>query len=186
MSLSTTLICISLAMDAFAVAICKGLAMKRMSMKKAIMIGWYFGFFQGLMPLIGYFLGTTFKDAITAYDHWFAFGLLFLIGISMIKESLSKEDDKVNDSVAFKAMIVLAIATSIDALAAGITFAIIKTPIVLAVSFTAIITFSLSVVGVKIGNSFGIRYKSKAELAGGIALILLGSRILFEHLGGYA
>ena len=184
MSLFTILtLSVGLAMDAFAVSICKGLAMKSMSWKKAIIIGGYFGFFQGLMPLIGYLLGSTFKDYITSVDHWIAFGLLLLIGFSMIKEALSKEEENVNDSVSFRVMIVLAIATSIDALAIGVTFALVDAPLLLAILSIGIITFFLSILGVKIGNVFGIRYKAKAELAGGIVLILLGFKILLEHLG---
>ncbi len=184
MSLFTILtLSVGLAMDAFAVSICKGLAMKSMSWKKAIIIGGYFGFFQGLMPLIGYLLGSTFKNYITSFDHWIAFGLLLLIGFSMMKEALSKEEENVNDSVSFRVMIVLAIATSIDALAIGVTFALVDAPLLLAILSIGIITFFLSILGVKIGNVFGIRYKAKAELAGGIVLILLGFKILFEHLG---
>jgi putative Mn2+ efflux pump MntP len=187
MSIFTILtLSVGLAMDAFAVAICKGLAMKKMSVKKALIIGGYFGFFQGAMPLIGYLLGITFKSSINACDHWIAFGLLCLIGINMIREAMSKEEESVNDSVAFKIMIVLAIATSIDALAIGVTFAIVDAPIIQAVSLIAIITFMLSIIGVKIGNVFGIRYKSKAEFLGGIVLIVLGFKILFEHLGYFA
>jgi putative Mn2+ efflux pump MntP len=187
MSIFTILtLSVGLAMDAFAVAICKGLAMKKMSIKKALIIGGYFGFFQGAMPLIGYFLGITFKKSISACDHWIAFGLLSLIGISMIREALNKEEENVNDSVAFKTMIILALATSIDALAVGVTFAIVDAPIIQACSLIAIITFVLSMIGVKIGHVFGIRFKSKAEFAGGIVLIILGFKILFEHLGIFA
>ncbi len=184
MSILTILtLAVGLAMDAFAVAICKGLAMKKMSIKKALIIGGYFGFFQGAMPIIGYFLGITFRDSINACDHWIAFGLLAIIGISMIREAMSKEEESVNDSVTFKTMVVLALATSIDALAIGVTFAIIDAPIIKAASLIAIITFILSMVGVKIGNVFGIRYKAKAEFIGGFVLIILGFKILFEHLG---
>lgn len=187
MSIFTILtLSVGLAMDAFAVAICKGLALKKMSIKKALIIGGYFGFFQGAMPIIGYSLGITFKNSISACDHWIAFGLLGLIGISMIREAMSKEEENVNDSVAFKTMVVLALATSIDALAIGVTFAIIDAPIIQAASLIAIITFLLSMVGVKIGHVFGIRYKAKAEFAGGIVLIVLGFKILFEHLGLFA
>lgn len=184
MSILTILtLSVGLAMDAFAVAICKGLAMKQMSYNKAIIIGGYFGFFQGAMPLLGYFLGTTFKASITTIDHWIAFGLLVLIGASMLKESFSKEEDKICDSVSLKPMLILAIATSIDALAVGVTFALIDAPIILSISMIASITFLLSILGVKIGNIFGMRYKSKAELAGGAVLIVLGIKILLEHLG---
>lgn len=173
---------IGLAMDAFAVAVCKGLSMSKMKWKNAIIIGLYFGFFQGFMPIIGYLLGVNFQDKISSIDHWIAFILLGAIGINMLKEALSKDCEKQNDSVKFKDMIVLAIATSIDALAIGITFAFLKVNVVLAVSLIGIITFAISVAGVKIGNIFGDKYEKKAEFAGGLILILLGGRILLEHL----
>lgn len=177
------LIGIGLAMDAFAVSICKGLSMKKMNWKNAIIIALYFGVFQALMPLIGYFLGMTFESIVTTFDHWVAFALLTLIGGGMIKESFDDEDDKKNDKVDFKTMVVLAIATSIDALAIGITFAFFDVNIVLAVSIIGIITVIISVLGVKIGNRFGDKYQNKAQLMGGIILVLLGFKILFEHLG---
>ena len=178
------LIAVSLAMDAFAVSICKGLSMKKMDWKKAIIIALYFGIFQGGMPLIGYLLGVGFEESIKFIDHWIAFGLLAFIGGNMIKEALSKnEDDEVDDKVDFKTMIVLAIATSIDALAIGVTFAFLNVNIVLAVSLIAAITFVISCIGVKLGNVFGDKYEKKAELAGGIVLILIGLKILLEHLG---
>lgn len=177
------LISIGLAMDAFAVSICKGLSMKKMSWKKAGIIGLYFGIFQAGMPLIGYFLGSTFANFVTNVDHWIAFILLGFIGISMIKEALSKECDSLNDNVDFKTMVILAIATSIDALAIGVTFAFLKVNVVLAVSSIGIITCILSVIGVKIGNVFGDKYENKAQLAGGLILILLGTKILLEHVG---
>ena len=178
------LIAVSLAMDAFAVSICKGLSMKKMDWKKAIIIALYFGLFQGGMPLIGYLLGVGFEESIKFIDHWIAFGLLAFIGGNMIKEALSKnEDDEVDDKVDFKTMIVLAIATSIDALAVGVTFAFLNVNIILAVSLIAIITFIISCIGVKLGNVFGDKYEKKAELAGGIVLILIGLKILLEHLG---
>lgn len=178
------LIAISLAMDAFAVSICKGLSMKKMDWKKAIIIALYFGLFQGGMPLIGYILGVGFEESIKFIDHWIAFGLLAFIGGNMIKEALSKnEDDEVDDKVDFKTMIVLAIATSIDALAVGVTFAFLNVNIILAVSLIAIITFIISCFGVKLGNVFGDKYEKKAELAGGIVLVLIGLKILLEHLG---
>ena len=176
-------IALGLSMDAFAVAICKGLAMSRITFRKSLIVGLWFGGFQGLMPLLGYMLGVQFKDSITAIDHWIAFILLGLIGFNMIREALSKEEEKASDSLAFKDMLVLAIATSIDALAVGVTFAFLQVNIVPAICFIGVITFTLSMVGVKIGNVFGIRYKSKAELAGGIILILMGTKILLEHLG---
>lgn len=177
------LISIGLAMDAFAVSICKGLSMKKMNWKNAVIIALYFGVFQALMPLIGYFLGMTFESIVTTFDHWVAFALLTLIGGGMIKESFDSEDDKKNDRVDFKTMVVLAIATSIDALAIGITFAFFDVNIVLAVSIIGIITFIISVLGVKIGNRFGDKYQNKAQLMGGIILVLLGFKILLEHLG---
>ena len=173
---------VGLAMDAFAVAICKGLSMSKMSWKKASIIGLYFGGFQALMPLIGYLLGINFQEKITSIDHWIAFVLLGVIGINMIKEAISKDSEKQNDSIKFKDMLILAVATSIDALAVGITFAFLKVNIVLAISLIGIITFIISVAGVKIGNVFGDKYEKKAEFAGGIILILLGTKILLEHL----
>ena len=177
------LIGIGLAMDAFAVSICKGLSMKKMNWKNAVIIALYFGVFQALMPLIGYFLGMTFESIVTTFDHWVAFALLTLIGGGMIKESFDSVDEKKNDRVDFKTMVVLAIATSIDALAVGITFAFFDVNIVLAVSIIGIITFIISVLGVKIGNRFGDKYQNKAQLMGGIILVLLGFKILLEHLG---
>ena len=165
---------ISLAMDAFAVSICKGLSMKKMDFKKAIIIGLYFGIFQALMPIAGYILGSTFAEFIEI--------LLLIIGGNMIKESFENESNKSNDNVDFKTMLILAIATSIDALAVGITFAFFEVNIVLAVSVIGIITFIMSILGVEIGNRFGDKYQNKAELAGGIILILIGLKILLEGL----
>lgn len=173
---------VGLAMDAFAVSICKGLAMKKMKWKNAIIIGLYFGIFQAIMPLIGYLLGVSFQSAITSIDHWVAFVLLVGIGANMIREAISKEKEEANDSIKIKDMLILAIATSIDALAIGITFAFLEVNITLAVSLIGIITFIISVIGVKIGNIFGDKYERKAELAGGIILIGLGIKILIEHL----
>jgi len=177
------LIAVGLSMDAFAVAVCKGLSVPKIQIKHWVITGLYFGGFQALMPLIGYFLGVQFQEAITSIDHWIAFGLLALIGVNMIREALSKEEEEINDSFSFKTMVTLAIATSIDALAVGVTFAFLQVQIVPAVSFIGIVTFILSVIGLKIGNIFGTRYKSKAELAGGIVLICMGLKILLEHLG---
>ena len=177
------LLAIGLSMDAFAVAICKGLAMEKVSIKKVAIVGAWFGGFQALMPLIGFLLGVSFKDYIVAIDHWISFVLLSLIGFNMIKESLSKDEDEENSSLAFKLMLVLAVATSIDALAVGVTFAFLQVNVVLAVIIIGVTTFILSSIGVKIGNVFGARYKSKAEFAGGLILILLGVKILLEHLG---
>ena len=173
---------VGLAMDAFAVSICKGLAMREKVLKKWIIVGLWFGGFQALMPTIGFFLGTQFKDQITSIDHWIAFVLLGLIGINMVKEALSNEEEQADDSIAVKEMFMLAVATSIDALAVGITFAFLNVHIVSAASIIGVCTFLISFAGVKIGNIFGTKYKSKAELAGGIILILLGFKILFEHL----
>ena len=179
--LELLLIAIGLAMDAFAVSICKGLAMKKMNWKKAIIVGLYFGIFQALMPVIGYFLGTTFESLVTKVDHWIAFILLAFIGGKMLKEAFDNNSEGYNDSVNFKTMVVLAIATSIDALAVGITFAFLQTNI--AVILIGVVTFILSVIGVKIGNQFGIKYEKRAEIIGGIILILIGIKILLEHLG---
>lgn len=175
---------LGLAMDAFAVSICKGLSMKKFDIKKGLIIGMYFGLFQGLMPLIGYLLGSTFQDVIVSIDHWIAFVLLGLIGFNMLKEGLSKECDIVNDKVNFKEMLPLAIATSIDALAVGITFAFLKVNIIIAVSSIGLITFVMSFIGSKIGNKVGCKYQKKAQIMGGIILIFIGLKILIEHLIG--
>ena len=176
------LIAVGLSMDAFAVSICKGLSMQKMNRKNALVIGLYFGGFQGIMPFLGYLFGSRFQDAIASYDHWIAFILLAVIGGNMIKESMDKELENLDSSVAFKDMVILAIATSIDALAVGVTFAFLKVQIVPAVCFIGVITFFLSVVGVKVGTIFGSRYKSKAEFVGGFILLLIGAKILVEHL----
>lgn len=175
---------VSLSMDAFAVSICKGLSMKKINWKKAIIIGIYFGIFQALMPAIGYFLGSTFESFVTNIDHWIAFILLALIGGNMIKEAFSeKETESYNDNVDFKTMVVLAIATSIDALAVGITFAFLNVNLLLAISLIGITTFIISLLGVKLGNKFGSKYEKKAQITGGIILIIIGLKILLEHLG---
>lgn len=181
--ISLFLIAVGLSMDACAVAICKGLAMQKASLKKSMLVGLWFGGFQGLMPAIGYILGSQFEKYIVSIDHWIAFILLGLIGANMIKEALSKDEEEACDSLAVKDMLILAIATSIDALAVGVTFAFLQVDIIPAVLFIGVITFLLSTLGVKIGNVFGCRFKSKAELAGGIILILMGTKILLEHLG---
>ncbi len=181
--LSIVVIAVGLAMDAFAVAICKGLSMKKMSWRKGLIVGGYFGFFQAFMPLLGYMLGVGFHEKVTQVDHWFAFVLLSAIGINMIKEALSKEEECKNDSVNFKEMVVLAVATSIDALAVGITMAFLEVNVISAILLIGIITFVISVIGVKIGNVFGDKYEKKAEFIGGIILILMGTKILLEHLG---
>ena len=177
------LISLGLAMDAFAVSVCKGLAMKKMSWKKAIIIGLYFGVFQAVMPTIGFFLGTTFERFITNIDHWIAFILLVGIGINMIKEAFDEESENRNDNVDIKTMLVLSIETSIDALAIGIKFACLKMHILIPVITIGVTTFIISVIGVKIGNRFGDKYEKKAETMGGVILILLGTKILLEHLG---
>jgi len=175
---------VGLSMDAFAVSICKGLAMEKITIKKLLIVGGWFGGFQALMPAIGYFLGSRFANYISKYDHWIAFGLLVIIGLNMVKDALSGDDDSKdnNSSLKFKVMLVLAVATSIDALAVGVSFAFLQVNIIFAVIFIGVITFVLSGIGVKVGNVFGIKYKSKAELAGGIILVLLGIKILLEHL----
>ena len=177
------ILAVGLSMDAFAVSVCKGLAMPKISVKKAVIVGIWFGGFQALMPALGYLLGSQFKDSITAVDHWIAFILLGIIGGNMIREACSGECEKENDSLDIKTMFLLAVATSIDALAVGITFAFLKVNIVAAASFIGATTFIISAAGVKIGNIFGTKYKAKAELAGGVILILLGLKILLEHLG---
>lgn len=184
MSLLTLFIlAVGLSMDAFAVAVCKGLALRKITIKNAGLVGLWFGGFQALMPLIGYFLGVRFQSRIERIDHWIAFILLLIIGGKMIKEALSKHEEPANCSLSSKNMLVLAIATSIDALAVGITLAFLKVNIIWAVSFIGVTTFVLSAIGVKIGNVFGVKYKSKAEFAGGVILVLLGVKILLEHLG---
>ena len=177
------LIAVGLSMDAFAVAVCKGLAMPKMSWKGAAIVGLYFGGFQALMPFLGYLLGAGFKDAISAYDHWVAFILLALIGGNMIRESREDEEESLDASLSFRSMVLLAIATSIDALAVGVTLAFLDVPILSSVCFTGVVTFCLSLVGVKAGNVFGCKYKSKAEFVGGLVLILIGLKILLEHMG---
>lgn len=176
------IIAVGLSMDAFAVSICKGLSAKKLNPKHMLITGLYFGGFQALMPLIGYILGSSFEHLIVEIDHWIAFALLLIIGLSMIKESRSGAEE-LNDSFSFKAMLPLAVATSIDALAIGVTFAFLRVSILYAILFIGITTFFLSAAGVAIGRLFGAGFKSKAELIGGIVLILMGLKILFEHLG---
>ena len=180
---------VGLSMDAFAVSVCKGLATVKLKPRHMIITGLWFGSFQAMMPLIGYFLGTAFAKYVTAFDHFIAFFLLALIGANMIKESLSKDDDEdsASDNYGFKTMFLMAVATSIDALAAGISLAMDlkgnNTYAYIAVLFIGTVTFTLSAIGVKIGNIYGAKFKSKAEFAGGHILIFLGLRILLEHLG---
>lgn len=177
------LLAVGLAMDAFAVSVCKGLAVSKIDFKKIFTVGIWFGGFQALMPLIGYLLGSQFENFISRFSAWIAFILLSLIGSNMIREALSKDDDEkgTSASFAFGTMLVMAIATSIDALAVGITFAALSVNIWIAIAFIGSITFILSGVGLKIGNVFGAKYKSKAEFAGGLILVLLGIKILLEH-----
>ena len=177
---------IGLSMDACAVSICKGLSMKKASLKAGAICGAWFGGFQAMMPVIGFFLGTMFADAIERFDHWVAFGLLAIIGINMLKEAFSKECDCENQDadLSFKTMFVMAVATSIDAMAVGISLAMAgDVNIWLAVALIGAVTFLLSALGVKIGNVFGSRFEKKAQFAGGLILILLGVKILLEHLG---
>lgn len=176
------IIAVSLAMDAFAVSICKGLSLQKMKLKHSIITGLYFGGFQAVMPVLGYLLGKQFESFITSVDHWIAFVLLIIIGANMIRESRSQAED-LNTSFSPKVMLPMAVATSIDALAIGITFAFLKVNITFAASAIGAVTFILCAVGVKIGNVFGAKFKSKAELAGGIVLILMGIKILLDHLG---
>ena len=176
------IIAIGLSMDAFAIAICKGLSVRRLLVRHTVITGLWFGGAQTLMPVIGYFLGSSFRSFIEAVDHWFSFGLLLLIGINMIRESREKEE-KLDDSFSAKAMFPLAIADSIDALAVGVTFAFEKVNILFAALLIGVTTFLFSAAGVKIGNAFGSKYKSAAEMAGGIILIVMGCTIVLEDYG---
>lgn len=180
------LLAIGLSMDAFAVSICKGLAIKKIRIKDCCIVGLWFGSFQALIPTIGYFLGSKFSKYINEYDHWIALVLLSIIGINMLREAFSKNEDEVTDnSLSFKTMFVMAIATSIDALAVGVAPLSFEplNKLAFSVASIGIITFLVSAAGVKIGNRFGCKYKSKAEITGGVILILLGIKILLEHLG---
>ena len=181
------MLAVGLSMDAFAVSVCKGLCMRKATLKSQAICGAWFGGFQGLMPLIGYFLATLFADAIRDFDHWVAFILLGIIGFNMLKEAFSKEtvdscDVSGEADLSVKTMFVMAVATSIDAMAAGISLAMEEASIFLAVLFIAVITFILSAIGVKVGNVFGSRYEKKAQFCGGAILILLGLKILIEGL----
>jgi len=183
------ILAVGLSMDAFAVAVCVGLGLKKITVRKAFIVGLYFGGFQALMPLIGYLAGSFFADRIIAYDHWIAFGLLSFLGIRMIIGSFKSTETKeetTETSLRPKAMLPLAIATSIDALAVGVSLAFLNVNIIPAVSFIGITTLILSMIGVKIGNVFGLKFKSKAEFAGGVILILIGINILFDHLEVFA
>ena len=180
------LLAIGLSMDAFAVSVCKGLSVKKAGIKESVICGSWFGSFQALMPVLGFFLGTLFSEAIEAFDHWVAFGLLAIIGINMLKEAFSKDCDcnENNGDMSIKTMLLMAIATSIDALAVGISLAIAgDVNIAVAAVLIGVITFSLSAVGVKIGNLFGNRFEKKAQIFGGVILVLLGVKILLEHMG---
>lgn len=176
------ILAVGLSMDAFAVSICKGLSLGKISPKYMCIAGVWFGGFQALMPAIGYFMGSFFADMITKYAHWIAFILLLIIGGNMIRESFGEEEE-LDSSMTVKSMFVLAIATSIDALAVGVTFAFLQVQIIPAVSFIGIVTFVMSAIGVKVGSIFGSRYHSKAELCGGIILIIIGVKILLGGLG---
>lgn len=182
------LIAIGLSMDAFAVSICKGLNMKKINYKDAFIISLFFGLFQAIMPIIGYAIGLRFEKYIKSFDHWIAFILLFIIGFNMIREALKEEDDELGTkgttkSIQLKELSILAIATSIDALAVGISFAFLGVSILKSASLIGIVTFILSFIGVIMGNKFGAKYKEKAAIAGGLVLILIGLKILLEHLG---
>ncbi|MBE6670583.1 MAG: manganese efflux pump [Ruminococcaceae bacterium] len=175
---------VGLSMDAFAVAICKGLSLEKgFKIRHAVKVGVYFGLFQALMPLIGFFLGSMFKDYIEAVDHWVAFVLLCMIGINMLKEAFGKDEECVDAALDFKTMVVLAIATSIDAMAAGVALSMENVEIFSTVAVIGVTTFLFSFVGAKIGNVFGTKYKSKAEMAGGIILVVMAFKFLLEGLG---
>ena len=180
--LELLILAIGLSMDAFAVSVCKGLSVGKVRWKHMLLCGAYFGAFQALMPLIGYLLGANFQEMIRSVDHWIAFGLLTLIGANMIRESLGKNEEALDDSFGVKTMLLLAVATSIDALAVGVTFAFLDVAVLPAVCFIGVVTFVLSAAGVKIGSVFGAKWKNRAEFAGGAILILIGLKILIEHL----
>ncbi len=181
--LTLLLLAVGLSMDAFAVSVCKGLAMKKAGFRQMLIVGLWFGGFQALMPAVGYLLGNLFADLIRTVDHWVAFVLLCLIGGNMIRESLGKEEENSDASLSFRTMLVMAVATSIDALAVGITLpTLVDTGLVVSVSVIGCTTLILSGIGVKVGAIFGDKFKSKAEFAGGAVLIGLGIKILVEHL----
>ena len=177
---------IALSMDAFAVSIGKGLSVQKVKAKHSLICGAWFGGFQALMPLLGFLLASSFAEYIKQYDHWIAFALLFLIGANMLREAFSKEENEADASFSVKTMLLLAVATSIDALATGVSFAVTDTNIWLAVSIIGVTTFLFSAAGVKVGSIFGRKYQSKAEFLGGVILILIGVKILIEHLSGAA
>lgn len=178
----TLALAIALSMDAFSVSVCKGLSIREIQPKHLLAVGLYFGGFQALMPTIGYFLGVQFESLITNIDHWIAFILLGFIGMNMLRESFDKDIEKLDDSISVKTMLPLAIATSIDALAAGISLAVIGDGIAAAAWMIGLTTFCLSAIGIFVGNMFGAKYKSKAEFVGGIVLVCIGAKILLEHL----
>ena len=177
------ILAVGLAMDAFAVAVCKGLSLRTLKLQQALLVGVWFGLFQALMPALGWLLGSAFSGLVQSVDHWVAFVLLSIIGGNMIREGLQGDDENCDPSLSFGVMLLLAVATSIDALAVGITFAFLNVSILLAVALIGVVTFTISAVGGKMGNLFGARYKSKAEFFGGAVLILIGLKILLEHLG---
>lgn len=174
---------VAVSMDAFAVSICKGLALQKIKLKQYVLVGLWFGGFQALMPVIGYFLGGKFMDKISAFDHWVAASLLAIIGLNMIREALSEDEEKVDKSLDIKTMFMLAVATSIDALAVGISLSVFDINIWLSVLCIGVTTFLFSAAGLKIGSLFGTRYKSKAEFVGGAILIVLGIKTVLEHTG---
>ncbi len=176
------LIGIGLSMDAFAVSIGKGLSTKRLKPRHYLSVGVWFGGFQALMPIVGYLLGVSFASLVESFDHWIAFVLLSIIGINMIRESLHGDECEIHSDFSIYSMFMLAIATSIDALAIGVSFAFLQIDILPAASIIGITTFILSMIGLRIGNIFGCRYKSKAEFVGGAVLIIIGIKILVEHL----
>ena len=178
------ILAVGLSMDAFAVSVCKGLSVAKVRPREALIVGLYFGGFQALMPVLGYLLGVQFQAAITSVDHWIAFILLSVIGANMIREAVKNEEEDIDASFSVKTMLPLAIATSIDALAVGVTFAFLQVQIIPAVSFIGVTTFLLSILGMKVGNVFGVKYKNKAEIVGGVVLIAIGFKILIEHLIG--
>lgn len=177
------ILAVGLSMDAFAVSVCKGLAMERPTWRRAVVPGLWFGAFQGLMPLLGWLLGSRFAQYITAVDHWIAFALLVILGVNMLREARCADDGEADASLGVRTMLAMAVATSIDALAVGITFAFLEVAIVPAVCFIACVTFVISTLGVKVGALFGDRFQAKAEALGGIILVVLGVKILLEHVG---
>ena len=181
--LTVLLIAVGLAMDALAVSLCKGMALKRPDPKSMIIIGLWFGVFQGVMPIIGYLLGSSMYDLISDYDHWIAFGLLLIIGLNMIRESFSKDEENIDADLGFGTMFILAVATSIDALAVGITLAMDGGDIILSAVVIGIVTMSISIMGVRVGAEVGSAFGKRAELLGGLILIAIGTKILLEHLG---